>query len=140
MVDNYRKIYVLNEATRGQSPKKVLEVQNRMRLFFTAMKAFSEVAINRFSSKSGINRSFNYLLSNYDGFTLFLDNPKILIDNNASERLLRAPVLGRKTWYGIHSKSGAEAGAIHLSLVEVYKMVNANPRTYYKELVARLHV
>jgi len=139
MVDNYKKIYALNETAKGQAPAHVSEIRNKMRPFFADMKAFSEGAIHRFSSKSGIYRAFNYFLSNYDGLTLFLDNPKIPIDNNASERLLRGPVVGRKTWYGTHSKDGAEAGAIHFSLVEACKLVNANPRTYYKELVARLH-
>ena len=50
----------------------------------------------------------SYFLENYDGLTLFLKNPSLPIDNNQQERLLRNPVVGRKTWYGTHSKRGAQ--------------------------------
>ena len=48
----------------------------------------------------------------------FLMSPRLPIDNNPQERLLRNPVIGRKTWYGTHSKLGAETAAILFSLVE----------------------
>jgi hypothetical protein len=54
------------------------------------------------------------------------------IDNNASERILRGPVVGRKTWYGTHSKDGALAAAVHFSLVQSCRLVGLNPRTYYR--------
>ena len=60
----------------------------------------------------------NYFLRNDDGFTRLIDNPDLTIDNNPAERLLRNPVIGRKTWYESHSKGGAETAAVLFSLVE----------------------
>ena len=61
------------------------------------------------------------------------------IDNNPQERLLRNPVIGRKTWYGTHSKLGAKTAAILFSLVEACKLNKVNPRDYFKSLVKDLH-
>ena len=56
------------------------------------------------------------------------------IDNNPQERLLRNHVVGRKTWYGTHSKLGAKTAAILLSLVESCKLNGVNPREYFPKL------
>jgi hypothetical protein len=55
------------------------------------------------------------------------------------ERQLRNPVVGRKTWLGTHSKRGAETAAVLFSLVESCKMLQVNPREYFKVLINELH-
>ena len=48
-------------------------------------------------------------------------------------------MIGRKTWYGTHSKRGAETAAILFSLVESCKLNKINPREYFQGLVSDLH-
>jgi transposase len=139
MIDQYKKIYALEALAKGLTDALILEVRGGMRVMFESMKLHCETQVNRFSDKSGIAKAFNYFLKNYDSLTLFLTNPHIPIDNNSSERLLRGPVVGRKTWYGTHSKDGADAAAVHFSLIEACKLNAVNPRTYYAELIKRLH-
>ena len=79
-----------------------------------------------------------YFLKNYDGLTRFLINSELPIDNNPAERLLRSPVVGRKTWYGTHSKRGAETSAILFSLVGSCKLNQINPREYFKKLAKNI--
>lgn len=139
MIDSYEAIYGM------EADLKVLDLDARhtarqkMIPYFEGMKTHAEQRIEAYSSKSGIARSFSYFLKNYDGLTHFLKDPKVPIDNNASERMLRSPVVGRKTWYGTHSKTGAETAAIHFSLIESCKLNHLNPRTYYFALVESLH-
>ena len=59
-------------------------------------------------------------------------------DNNAQERLLRSPVVGRKTWYGTHSERGAKTAAVLFTLVETCKLNQVNPREYFKRLTQDL--
>jgi hypothetical protein len=95
--------------------------------------------IGGYSDKSKLGKAMGYFLKNYDGLTRFLTNPDLPVDNNPAERLLRSPVVGRKTWYGTHSKRGAETAAILFSLVESCKLNQVNPREYFKKLVQDLH-
>jgi hypothetical protein len=81
----------------------------------------------------------NYFLKNFEGLTFFILHPHVGIDNNAAERALRSPVIGRKTWYGTHSRRGAKASAIHFSLIEACKLNKANPRDYYRAAIRRAH-
>jgi hypothetical protein len=71
--------------------------------------------------------------------TLFLKIENIPIDNNSQERLMRCPVVGRKTWYGTHSKRGAETNPILFSLVESCKLNKVNPREDFKDIVHAIH-
>ena len=95
--------------------------------------------IDSYSNKSQIASAYNYFLKNYKGLTLFLTNHLIPIDNNGSERNLRSHVVGRKTWYGTHSRKGAEVAAVHFSVVETCKMNGVNPHNYYMDVVQRIH-
>lgn len=137
--DQYKKIYALNKELKEKSGIEGVEGRKKMRPFFEEMKARAELELNSYSSKSLMYKALNYFIRNYNGLTLFIGHPAVPIDNNAQERNLRNPVIGRKTWYGTHSRRGAETTAKLFTLVETCKVNRVNPRNYLKELVARLH-
>lgn len=139
VIEQYKSIYKLNKESKGLLPAEILQKRREMKPYFEAIKAEAEKKIDAYSSKSQMATAYNYFLKNYDGLTLFLKNPLVPIDNNGSERLLRSHVVGRKTWYGTHSRRGAEAAAVHFSIVESCKMNSVNPRTYYNDMIQRIH-
>lgn len=139
MIDQYKEIYRLEALAQDQSSERILELRLEARPIFETMKTHAESVVDSFSNQSAIAAAFNYFLRNFEGLILFLTNHLIPIDNNPSERLLRSPVVGRKTWYGTHSQDGAEAAAIHFSLVEACKLNKINPRAYYADLIKRTH-
>ena len=139
MVRQYKEIYKLNDEAKGKTPEIILKKRAEMRPIFEAMKVEALAKINAYSSKSQMYTAYNYFIENYDGLTRFLDNELIPIDNNHSERLLRSHVVGRKTWYGTHSKRAAETAAIHFTIVESCKMIGVNPREFYLDAVQRIH-
>jgi len=84
-------------------------------------------------------KAIDYFIKNFDELTYFLKLEDIPIDNNSQERLMRNPVIGRKTWYGTHSKKGAETNAVLFSLVESCKINKVNPRDYFRDIVHAIH-
>jgi transposase len=68
--------------------------------------------------------------SMWDGLQVFLDDPNVAIDNNATERAMRGVVLGRKNHYGSRSRRGTEVAALFYSLIESAKLVGVGPHTY----------
>jgi len=139
MVKKYAEIYKLNKEAKGSLPDVIMKKRIEMKPIFEEMKAEAKQKINSYSSKSQMHKAYNYFFKNYVGLTRFLDHHFIPIDNNQSERLLRSPVIGRKTWYGNHSKKAAETSAIHFTMVESCKLVGINPRTFYEDAVKRKH-
>lgn len=134
----YRKIYQLNQGP----PEVGLPLEKRRQwqeIYFKLMKRRALPLKNYYPKKSAIAKALKYFLKNYDEFTLFLKFEELPIDNNSQERLMRNPVIGRKTWYGTHSKRGAQTNTILFSLVESCKLNNLNPRKYFAELVEVIH-
>jgi len=138
-IDEYKKVYRIEDEAKGKPPDEVLVLRSRMVPIYEAMKARAFANLAAYSSKSRIAKAMKYFLGNYRGLTRFTELAELPIDNNPQERLLRSPVVGRKTWYGTHSKRGALTTAILFSLVQSCKLVGVNPRTYFKRLVEDLH-
>ncbi len=45
-----------------------------------------------------LDNAFNYILKRWASFTLFLEDGRVCLSNNAAERGLRGIALGRKSW------------------------------------------
>lgn len=136
-VKQYRKIYRL-EGLAQKFPEFNQRIRQRLRKFFEKMRDQCMRDKAGYSSKSAYGKAMGYFLKNYDNFVRFINQPDVPIDNNPAERVLRNPVIGRKTWYGTHSPRGAETAAILFSLVESCKLNKVNPREYFKKLVEDL--
>jgi transposase len=70
----------------------------------------------------------------WPGLTRFLDDPRIPLDNNATERALRGVVIGRKNHYGSRSRRGTEVAALFYSLCETAKLNKLDPASYLSQI------
>jgi transposase len=61
--------------------------------------------------------------------------PEHPLDNNATERALRGPVVGRKNHYGSRSRRGTEVAALFYTLLESAKLAGVDPRAYLRAAV-----
>lgn len=137
-IKQYARIYRLEKTAKIDKSKKT-RTRNISKTIFQKMKKRAEKDLKNISSHSDLARAINYFIKYYDGLTIHTDFPEIPIDNNSQEKLFRSPVVGRKTWYGTHSKKGANTAAILFSLVESCKLVKINPRVYFKDMVEMIH-
>ena len=80
--------------------------------------------------RSKMGKAISYMLKLWKGLTLFLEDTRIPLDNNAAERALRGVVVGRKNHYGSRSKRGTEVAALFYTLFETAKLSGVDPRTY----------
>jgi transposase len=80
--------------------------------------------------KSSLGQVINYALERKALLEKFLDDPRIPMDNNQSERDLRHVVIGRKNWNFAGSYEGAERMAPFFTLIQGCKRVGPNPWTY----------
>lgn len=70
------------------------------------------------------------LAKHWSGLTLFLDDPRIPLDNNYGERLMRNPAVGRKNYYGSGAEWAGRLATIMFSLVATLALANLNPRLW----------
>lgn len=87
--------------------------------------------------QSAIGKAIGYTQSFWPGLSRFLEDPRIPIDNNATERALRGVAVGRKNHYGSRSIRGTKVAALFYSLIESAKLAGLEPARYLREATER---
>lgn len=77
-----------------------------------------------------IGKAAAYTIANWDRLTRFVNDARIPLDNNATERAIRGPVVGRKNHYGSKSRRGTEVAATFYTILETAKLHGVNPAAY----------
>jgi transposase len=85
--------------------------------------------------ESSLGKAIAYMLGLWPGLTRFLEDPRIPLDNNATERGLRGIVIGRKNHYGSRSQRGTQVAALFYSLIESATLVGVDPKAYLLQAV-----
>ena len=80
--------------------------------------------------RSDFGKAVRYMLERWPGLTRFIDDPRIPLDNNAAERALRGPVVGRKNHYGSRSLRGTQVAAVFYTLCETARLAAVDPQAY----------
>ncbi len=116
-----------DEVRRGVRDKKSRDVVRRLQAWALEQRVLPE---------SALGRAIAYMGGLWPGLVRFLEDPRIWLDNNPTERALRGPVVGRKNHYGSRSRRGTEAAAVIYSLVESAKLCELEPKAYLRAAVA----
>lgn len=72
------------------------------------------------------------LQEHWTGLTRFVDDPRIPMDNNASERSLRGAALGRKNYYGSSAEWSGKLATMLFSVFATLQKWDINPRTWLR--------
>jgi hypothetical protein len=88
--------------------------------------------------RSPFGKAVNYALNEYPGLIGILRDGSFRIDNNAAERAMKAPVLGRKNYMFCGEHAGGERAAQMYAIIASCKMNNIDPYTYLVDILRRL--
>ena len=133
------QIYKIEEAISGLDPDKRYKVRQERskdlveKLFINWKKYLKELP-----KKSATALAINYALNNEIALKRFLDDGKIEIDNNASERAMRVIAQGRKNWMFAGSDAGGETAAAIYTITETAKLNGINPQVYLKNVLTQI--
>ena len=82
--------------------------------------------------------AYMFKKSRWDAFTLFLEDGRVCLTNNAAERALRGIALGRKSWLFAGSERGGDRAAFMYSLIVTAKMNDIDPQAWLADVLAKL--
>jgi len=125
-----------------EEKQRILELRRRLRQEKSkpAVKELLEWAGKHDGAvlpRSKLGKAISYMLKLWKGLTLFLEDPRVPLDNNAAERALRGVVVGRKNHYGSKSKRGTEVAALFYTLFETAKLSGIDDPGAYVALAAK---
>ena len=139
-LDQIGKLYDIERAINGQPADqrhKVRQEKSRPRVL--AFRDWLDAQLLRIPAKGDLAKAMQYALNRWPSFTLFLDDGRVAIDNNAAERAIKPVVIGRKNWMFAGADSGAEILADAMTIIETAKMSGLNPEAYLADVLARIN-
>jgi transposase len=88
--------------------------------------------------KSPIGQAIQYCLNHWNNLIRYIEDGRLEIDNNRSERAIKPFVIGRKNWLFSDSVKGVKASSNIFSLIETAKANNLEPYSYLRYLFTHL--
>ncbi len=136
-----RALYRLNDRRLAAEKDSVefREADDCLRQAAAGMKTQMETELARADLATPCRKTLESLQTHWKGLTLFVDDPRIPMDNNASERRERGPAVARKNFYGSGSEWSGQQAAAMFSIFATLSMWKLNPRkwlTWYLEACA----
>jgi transposase len=102
------------------------------------LRVWLEAHLDRHPPKSPIGIAIRYARGHWDELARFLDNARIPLDNNASERALRRVALGRKNFLFVGDLRAGQNIAGLYSLVATCEARSINPFEYLEDILPRI--
>jgi transposase len=139
-LDRIGKFYDIEREIKGVSADERLAIrQQKAKPKVDAFHAWAEAQLARIPGKSDLAKAFRYGLSRWSSFTLFMDDGRVAIDNNAAERGMRPIGVGRRNWLFAGSDTGGETLARAMTVIETAKMNGLDPQAYLTDVLSRIH-
>jgi transposase len=88
--------------------------------------------------KSPEGRAIRYTLKNWTALTRYCEEGDLSIDNNATERAIRAVAVGRNNWVFFGSDEGGKTAAVLRSFVASCQRVGVDPFVWLKDILSRI--
>jgi len=101
-----------------------------LRQAITAMKTQADTELADPKLRQPCRKVLESLQEHWAGLTRFVDDLRIPMDNNASERKARGPAVGRKNYYGSGALWSGRLAAMLFSLFATLELWQLNPRRW----------
>src|SRR5674476_1427908 len=111
-------LFEIERSINGKCPKERLAVRrNLSRPLVDNLRVYMREQAAGLSRGHDLVKAVNYMLKRWPAFTLFLEDGRVCLSNNAAERGLRGIALGRKSWLFCGSDRGGRRAAAMYSLI-----------------------
>ena len=132
-------LFAIERSINGKSPEERLAVRRELsRPLVDDLQLYMREQAARLSRGHDLVKAVNYILKRWPAFTLFLEDGRVCLSNNAAERGLRGIALGRKSWLFCGSDRGGRRAAAMYSLVVTCKMNGVDPQAWLADVLSRI--
>jgi transposase len=87
---------------------------------------------------SVIAKAINYTLNSWKALSVFIEDGRIEIDNNAVENAIRPTAVGKKNWLFIGDEEAGERSAIVFTVIEACRRRGINPFEYLRDVFTQM--
>jgi transposase len=132
-------LFEIERSINGQSAEKRRAVRQELSAPLVAdLHAYMLEQHAKLSRGHDLAKAIDYILKRWTAFTLFLEDGRVCLSNNAAERALRGIALGRKSWLFCGSDRGGQRAAAMYSLIVTAKLNDVDPQAWLADVLARI--
>jgi transposase len=139
LLERIAALFAVESSISGRSPERRLAVRTEHAApRLDELKTCLEVSLTRISGKSDLAKAIRYSLSRWTALTRYLHDGRLEMSNNAAERAMKPPVLGRKNYLFCGSDAGGQRAACFYTIIETAKLNGINPEAYLTDIISRI--
>jgi len=132
-------LFAIEGGVNGRAPEcRRAAREEHARPLLDELKVYLDASLIRISGKSTLAQAIRYALWRWTALARYLTNGRLEMSNNAAERAMRPPVLGRKNYLFCGSDAGGQRAACIYTIVETAKMNAINPEAYLADVLGRI--
>ena len=132
-------LFEIERSINGKSAEERLAVRQMLsRPLVDDLHVYMRAQVARLARGHDLAKAIKYILKRWAGFTLFLEDGRVCLSNNAAERGLRGIALGRKSWLFCGSDRGGQRAAAMYSLIVTAKMNGVDPQAWLTDVLSRI--
>jgi transposase len=132
-------LFVIEDSVNGHAPDRRRAARaEHAAPRLDELKAFLETSLTRISGKSELAKAIRYALARWKALVRYLTDGRLEMTNNAAERAMRMPVLGRKNYLFCGSDAGGQRAAVLYTITETAKLNGLNPEAYLTDILGRI--
>jgi transposase len=132
-------LFAIESSIRGRPPEqREAARKEHAQPLLEQLKAFLEASLRQVSGKSALAKAIRYALSRWGALSRYISNGRLEMSNNAAERAMKPPVLGRKNYLFCGSDAGGKRAACMYTIIETCRMNGIDPQAYLADVLARI--
>ncbi|MGH7128482.1 MAG: IS66 family transposase, partial [Planctomycetaceae bacterium] len=118
-----RQLYRLHRERRRREPcsSEYAAADAALREHVAAMEQKRDAQLAEAKLREPCRKTLASLAEHWSGLTVFLDDPRIPLDNNSGERLMRNPAVCRKNFYGSAAEWAGRLAMMMFSILATLK-------------------
>ena len=133
------RIFRVDSRFDGMEPEKRRKLRDkRLRPLMESFQRWAEAAVPKAVPGLALHKALLYALKYWPYVTNVLEDGRLGLDNNISERAIKSFVIGRKNFLFSDTVRGAEASAAIYSIVVTAKLNGLNQRAYLEWVLTEM--
>ena len=137
-IQHLYKIEHMCDDTQMSFDERKAKRQELSRPIMEAMKLWMETEGLKYSESSLIGKAITYAYTRWDNMMRYLEDGRLLLDNNLAENEIRPITLGRKIYLFCGNHEAAQNMAVVCSLLATCRNHDVNPRDYLNDVISQM--
>ena len=137
-IQHLYKIEHMCDDTQMSFDERKAKRQELSRPIMEAMKMWMETEGLKYSESSLIGKAITYAYTRWDNMMRYLEDGRLLLDNNLAENEIRPITLGRKNYLFCGNHEAAQNMAVVCSLLATCRNHDVNPRDYLNDVISQM--